>query len=102
RAEDVTLGAGGREYRFRIRNHGQAAASELRAWLINDQDVQVTGHKFIGMQGPGEAGEIKLEVPDNVPAGTKLRLQYKWKDDRPGDDHTHISNIDVPEPEMSR
>jgi hypothetical protein len=57
---------------------------------------------MIDMQGPGEAGEIKLVVPDDVPVGTKLLLHYVWKDDRPGEDHPHTSNIEVPEPGVSR
>jgi hypothetical protein len=93
---------GRRAYRFRIKNKGGTQASDVDAWLI-DQDDQVVSEEAAGSHAriaglaPDETREAAVVVRNDVRDQNPLRLKVTWfSSDAKGQAH-YVSKVTVPD-----
>jgi hypothetical protein len=89
---------GRRAYRFRLRNIGQAHASDVDAWLIDQDEREVSEFDYTYTRLPGlspnEEDELVVVVRDDEKTRNPLRLKVTWFDHRGHSDY--ISKVPVP------
>ena len=89
---------GRRAYRFRLRNTGRAHASDVDAWLIDQEGREVSEMDYensrIAGLAPEESDEVAIVVRDDLRERNPLRLKVTWFGQQGPDEY--VSKTPIP------
>ena len=90
---------GRRVHRFRLTNTGRAHASDVDAWLIDQETREVSemDYRYSRLPGlpPGESGEVAVVVKEDDREQNPLHLKVTWFDPSRVGPNEYVSKVTV-------